>query len=195
MNRHASFYRRLLRVYPATLREEYAEEMSGVFEDLLSDAQESGRRFPALRTWRFVIVDLVASASRERMEDAMNNHPIPTRMLLIGVPVASLAGMAFFGSVIGIPVLAAGLVLLMLGWRAVSASMYGPSPRPWWLTPLLGIALFGVGIVFTQLPGPGDLMWGLATLLGLIGLLTALVSVAVSLFAWSRRPAAPSASR
>ena len=125
----------------------------------------------------------------------MNNHAILARMLLIGVPVASLTGMAFFGSVIGIPVLAAGLVLLALGWRAVSASMYGPSHRPWWFTPLLGIALFGVSIVFTQLPGPGDLMWGLATLLGLIGLLTALVSVAVSLFAWSRRPAAPSASR
>jgi hypothetical protein len=129
------------------------------------------------------------------MEDAMNNHPILARMLLIGVPVASLAGMALFGSVIGIPVLAVGLILLVLSWRAVSASLYGPSPRPRWFTPLLGIALFGVSIVFTQLPGPGDLMWGLATLLGLIGMVTVLVSVALSLFAWSRRPAAPSASR
>ena len=195
MNRHASFYRRLLRVYPATLREEYADEMSGVFEDLLSEAQQSGRRFPVLRTWSFVMLDLVASASHERMEDAMNNHPIPTRMLLIGVPVASLAGMALFDSVIGIPVLAAGLVLLALGWRAVSASMYGLSPKPWWFTPLLGIALFGVGIAFALLPGPTDLMWILATLVGTIGMVTVLVSVAFSLFSWIRRPAAPSASR
>ena len=125
----------------------------------------------------------------------MNNHPMLTRMLLIGVPVAALAGMAFMGSVVGIVVLALGLVLLTLGWRAVSASFHGPSPKRWWFTPLLGIALFGVGIGITQLPGPGDLIWGLASLVGLIGVVTALVSVFLSLFALTRRPAAPSASR
>ena len=124
----------------------------------------------------------------------MNNHPILARMLLIGVPVASLAGMAFMGSVIGIVVLALGLVLLTLGWRAVSDSIHGPSPTRWWFTPLLGIALVGVGIVLTLMPGPSNLRYGLANLLGLAGLVTALVSVVLSLFAWQRRRAAPSAS-
>lgn len=195
MNRHASFYRRLLRVYPTALREEYADEMSGVFEDLLSQAQESSRRFAAVHTWRFVLADLVVSACHERMEDAMSNHAILARTLLIGVPVASLAGMAFFGSAIGSVVLALGLVLLTLGWRAVSASMYGTSLRRWWSTPLLGIALFGVGIVFTIVPGPSNVRWMLATLVGMTGLVTALVSLALSLLSWIRRPATVSASR
>jgi len=195
MNRHAWFYRKLLRVYPATLRKEYADEMSGAFEDLLSEAREAGRRFPLRRTWRFVLVDLVASASRERMEDAMNNHAIMARILLIAVPVAALGGMAYMGSAVGIAVLAIGLALIVLGWRAVSESFHGPSPKRWWFTPLLGITLFGVGIGITQLPGPEDLIWGLATLVGLIGLVTALVSVALSLFSWSRSPAAPWGTR
>ena len=124
----------------------------------------------------------------------MNNHAILGRMLLIGVPVAALAGMALFDSVIGIVVLVVGLVLVVLGWRAVSASVYGSTLKRWWFKPLLGVALFGVGIVFTLLPGPGELWWILATLVGTIGMVTVLVSVALSLFAWSRRPAAPSAS-
>jgi hypothetical protein len=169
--------------------------MAGLFEDLLADAKRSGRRFPALRLWVSTFVDFSVSASHERMEDAMNNHAILGRMLLIGVPVAALAGMALFGSVIGSVVLAVGLVLVMLGWRAVSASVYGPTLKRWWFTPLLGTALFGVGIVFTVLPGPGDLMWTLATLVGTIGMVTALVSVVLSLFAWIRRPAAASANR
>jgi hypothetical protein len=165
--------------------------MAGLFEDLLADAQRSGRRFPALRLWVATFVDFLVSSSYERKEDAMTNHPILTRMFLIGIPAASLSGMALFGSFIGIPVMAAGLILLVLGWRAVSASIYGPGPKPWWFTPLLGIALFGVGIAFAALPGPTDLMWTLATLVGAIGLVTVLVSVVLSLFSWARRrPAA-----
>jgi phosphoribosylaminoimidazole-succinocarboxamide synthase len=84
----------MLIAYPAAFRDDYADELAGLFEDLLADARRSGRPLSVLRFWLSVFLDLLTSATRERMEDAMNNHPIRSRMtspVLLETPLANLA--------------------------------------------------------------------------------------------------------
>jgi hypothetical protein len=66
LERHTRIYRMFLLAYPASFRKEYEEEMVLVFRDLLGDASRRGRMELAL-TWFRVLVDLVRTASQERV--------------------------------------------------------------------------------------------------------------------------------
>ena len=191
MSRHISLYRRLLVVYPAAFRHAYADEMVRLFEDLLADARRPGERLGILRLWMSTVIDLLTSATRQRMEDAMNNHPALTRLLLVAIPTATLAGLFVVGPALGLAALALGIVLLALRWRSLATALRSPGRREWWITPLVGLALIGAAVGITALPGPGDLRWGLASLLFVIGALVALGSVLRSLVAIVSRPPTP----
>ena len=188
VSRHISLYRQLLLLYPAAFRDAYADEMVRLFEDLLADARRPGEPRGVLRLWMSTVIDLVTSATRQRMEDAMNNHPVLTRLLLVAVPTAAFAGLFIVGPAIGLSVLALGIAAVALRWRSLAAALRGPGRREWWITPLVGLALIGAAVGVTQLPGPGDVRWGLASLLFLLGALIAVGSVLRSLFALARRP-------
>jgi len=181
VSRHISLYRRMLLVYPAAFRDAYADEMVRLFEDLLADAKRPGQRLGVLRLWTLTMVDLLTSARRQRMEGAMNNHPAITRALLVAVPVATVAGLFVIGPALALFALALGIAVLATRWRSLGAALGEPRRGRWWVAPLLGLALVAAGVGITQLPGPGDLRWGLATLLGLIGMVTAVGSVLLSL--------------
>jgi len=123
----------------------------------------------------------------------MNNHPAITRLLLVAVPTAALAGLFFVGYAVGLFALALGIALVAARWRSLGPALFGPQRRPWWIVPAFGIALIAAAVGITQLPGPGDVVWGLATLVGVIGSVTALGSVLLSLIGIARRPRATSA--
>ena len=191
VSRHVSVYRRMLLVYPAAFRHAYAEEMVRLFEDLLAEARRPGERPGVLRLWMSSVIDLLTSATHQRMEDAMNNHPALTRLLLVAVPTATLTGLFVVGPALGLAASALGIVLLALRWRTLATALRGPGRSQWWIGPLVGLALIGAAVGITALPGPGDLRWGLASLLFVIGALIALGSVLRSLVAIVSRPPAP----
>jgi hypothetical protein len=168
--------------------------MLRLFEDLLTDAKRSGEPVAVPRLWIWAISDLLTSSTRQRMEDAMNNHPVITRTLLLAVPVAALAGLAVVGPALAVSALALGVALLALRWRSLGSALSAPRRGRWWFTPLVGLALVGASFGVTHLPGRGDYIWGLASLLFLIGALMALGSILLSLIEIVRRPPAHLAS-
>ena len=124
----------------------------------------------------------------------MNNHPALTRLLLVAVPTATLAGLFVIGPALGLAALALGIAMLALRWRSLAPALRGPGRREWWIAPLVGLALIAAAAGITALPGPGDLRWGLASLVFVIGTLIAVGSVLRSLVAVVSGPPAPSAS-
>lgn len=62
MNRQVAAFRRLLRVYPAAFRAEYADEMTRLFAEQLDDASTSERRSAIARLWVTTLVDLAVTA-------------------------------------------------------------------------------------------------------------------------------------
>ena len=191
MSRHVSLYRRMLLVYPAAFRDAYADEMVRLFEDLLADAKRPGERLGIPRLLMSTVIDLLTSGTRQRMEDPMNNHPALTRLLLVAVPTATLGVLFLVGPALGLAALALGIALLALRWRSLASALRGRGRREWWTAPLVGLALIGAAVGITALPGPGDLRWGLASLLFVIGALVALGSVLHSLVAIVSRPPVP----
>lgn len=67
MTRHERTFRRLLRLYPATYRDRYEDQMATVFRDQLRDVMLSGARIAVIRLWAATIVDLVATAPHEHL--------------------------------------------------------------------------------------------------------------------------------
>ena len=180
MSRHLSLYRRILLVYPAAFRDSYRDEMVRLFEDLLADAKRPEERLGVLRLWIFTVVDLLNSATRQRMEDAMNNHPALTRLLLVAVPVATVAGLWTIGPPLALFALALGIALLAGRWRSLGPALFGP--RRWWVAPILGLALMAMGVGIIALPiGSESVRWALASFIGLIGMVTAIGSALLAL--------------
>lgn len=62
MSRHVRLYRGLLRIYPASFRAEYADEMTRLFGEQVVDATASGRPLAILRLWAASLVDLMVTA-------------------------------------------------------------------------------------------------------------------------------------
>lgn len=62
MSRHARVYRRLLDLYPAAFRDEYADEMTRIFEDQLRDARTAGGVAAIVRLWARSAVDVLVTA-------------------------------------------------------------------------------------------------------------------------------------
>jgi len=74
VSRHERVYRRLLRLYPARFRSDYADEMSRLFADQLLDAKDSHEPFAVAGLWIRSIVDLVATAPGHHLR---REHPVP----------------------------------------------------------------------------------------------------------------------
>lgn len=87
MSRHVGLYRRLLALYPATFRAEYADEMARLFADQLRDARQAGGATPVARLWAATLADLVATAPGQH---AQKEAPVarPVEGSLAGVAIA-----------------------------------------------------------------------------------------------------------
>lgn len=71
MTAHDRAYRALLRLYPATFRDDYGEEMARLFDEQLRDARAANGRMAVAGFWARAIVDVLETApghhlSRER---------------------------------------------------------------------------------------------------------------------------------
>jgi hypothetical protein len=62
MNRHERAYRRLLALYPATFRSDYADEMARLFSDQLLEATTAHGRWAVAGLWLRTTADLIATA-------------------------------------------------------------------------------------------------------------------------------------
>ena len=69
MSRHARFYRRLLRLYPATFRDDFADEMAVLFDDQLRDGRASGRPLATARLWARTLADLLLTAPGQHLRE------------------------------------------------------------------------------------------------------------------------------
>ena len=109
----------------------------------------------------------------------MNNHPALTRLLLVAMPTAIFGALivGFIGPEFALAALALGVAVLVARSRSMGAALRGPWLGPWWAAPLMGLVLIGAAFALTALPGPGDLRWGMATLLGLVGMVTVVGSL------------------
>jgi len=112
----------------------------------------------------------------------MNNHPALTRLLLVAGPAVTFGVLFVFdiGAALTLAALALGGAILLVRSRSLTAAFRGPLHGPWWAAPLMGLGLIGVGLVLTALPGPGELRWALATLLGLVGMVIVVASLLLS---------------
>jgi hypothetical protein len=179
VNRHVGLYRLLHRLYPRGFREAFGDELELLFSDLLKDARQ--RQFGLTRLWLDVIVDLIGSSAHERMEEAMRSHPAVTRMVLVAVPLATIALTFAIGGAFGIAAAALGLVAILLVWRSFGDAIGGQSRR-WWPMPALGIVLVTAGFGALAMPWSSDVRWPLANLLGLSGMLLTIGSLVRTAF-------------
>lgn len=93
-------YRRLLRLYPAAFREEFADAMLQHFRDLRGDASQSGRRFSMASFSMRIVADTVFAAIRERFvktkTEEVSGGVTPTipsfRFLFLAFLIPLLAG-------------------------------------------------------------------------------------------------------
>jgi hypothetical protein len=60
--RHVRWFGRLLRIYPASFRHDYADEMTRLFAEQVRDARQSGGRAAVARVWAESLIDLVLTA-------------------------------------------------------------------------------------------------------------------------------------
>ena len=127
---HERLYRNLLLLYPRAFRDEYRDDLLRVFTELLA---ETG----PFRTWRRVLVDLVTTVPRQRLEDLMK-----TPRSIAAVLVASAAAIAS---------------TVWMVW-AVGELSEGVSEvlRHWWSTlPLVAlVGSFVALVVFVRRPSP-----------------------------------------
>jgi hypothetical protein len=69
MNRHERAFRRLVRLFPAAFREQYEDQMTGLFADQVRDARASGSPFALTRLWAHTLIDLMATAPRQHLRE------------------------------------------------------------------------------------------------------------------------------
>lgn len=69
MSRHERAFRRLIRLYPASFREQYEDQMTGLFADQVRDARTSGSPLALTRLWAHTLIDLVATAPRQHLRE------------------------------------------------------------------------------------------------------------------------------
>jgi hypothetical protein len=101
VNRHERAFRRLIRLYPASFRAHYEDQMTGLFADQVRDARTSGSPLALTRLCAHTLIDLIATAPRQHLrEEAPVLQPVepaaapttPTRTPLqrVAVVVASV---------------------------------------------------------------------------------------------------------
>src|ERR1043165_1523489 len=112
-----AIYRKLLRLYPRTHREEYGALMAQLFRDQYRDAYREGRVPGILRLWRRTLSDLAKNSLLEQIETKQIMHLDPRNrpmiLLLVGLALGFLS-FAFTRSpdLLGLLVGAAPLAIL-----------------------------------------------------------------------------------
>ncbi len=103
---HERVYRWLLRLYPATFRERFSDELVQLFGDQLRDARASaGRSGAAARTWIRTLADLGVTAASEH---ARRSRTVAHSLAATPSPVSRALGLA--GIVGGVVLLAAFVI-------------------------------------------------------------------------------------
>jgi hypothetical protein len=106
-------YRRLLRVYPADFRRDYAEPMAQLFADQLRDSRAAGTMAGPLGLWIRTLLDLATSSISQHLERdrtvAHSAAPLPT---------VSSRALGIAGMLAGAVLLAPFLVTFEAGWFA-----------------------------------------------------------------------------
>ena len=194
MDLQVAVYRWILRVYPAKFRRAYGEAMTQLFTDLLADQRRSGHPLGVFQLWANTVGDTLSSASREQKEEAMHNSAALTRALLVVVPVAVFMAFALAGSLVALPVLIVGIVILAARRRSLPDALFGPRRGRWWVWSLVGLATIGSGFIVTVLPipFPGDVQWGLFGLFFVAGAIITGASIIQALILSGRQPSSPS---
>ena len=91
MNRHDRAFRRLIRLYPASFRDHYEEQMTGLFADQVRDAQASDAPLALTRLWAHTLVDLVSTAPRQHLrEEAPVLQPVESASVPATAPRSPL---------------------------------------------------------------------------------------------------------
>jgi hypothetical protein len=106
-------YRRLLRVYPADFRRDYAEPMAQLFADQLREARMAGAPAGSLRLWIRTLLDVFTSVVSQHLERdrtvAHSAAPLPT---------ISSRALGIAGILAGAVLLAPFVVTFEDGWFA-----------------------------------------------------------------------------
>jgi hypothetical protein len=176
---HRALYGALLRLYPRSFREGYAELMSQLFADRLRDV--------GARAWLETAPDLVRTVPVQRMEAVMARLGPRARIVLpaLGVLAAAVAAAAFGGGAIPLIVVVTAAVLILRRQGVASSVLGDRAPlwpaviQAWWapVAALLGVAMIalGVGTVFWAANLGGRIVgstvlvaFGAAMLLGLM---------------------------
>lgn len=67
MSRHERAFRRLVRLYPAAFRDQYEDQMVGLFADQLRDSRTSGSSLALTRLWAHTLMDLITTAPEQHL--------------------------------------------------------------------------------------------------------------------------------
>jgi hypothetical protein len=196
---HGVVYGLLLRLYPARFRRTYGHEMEMLFADLVADQRGPGARLGTFRLWVHTLADTMLNASRERIEDTMQNQAAITRTLMFVFPIAGFAAMGTLGMYLGFAVLAVGVLVLVVRRRTLPDALVGSGRGRWWAWTLAGMALVGLsfvfGKIFSDIGGDfaNETAWLLWFLLFFSGALVIAVSLVRGLAILLRRPSTPAA--
>ena len=88
MSGHDRAYRALLRLYPATFRDDYGEEMRRLFGEQLRDARASNGRRAVAGLWTRAIADVLETAPRHHLrKEHRVPEPIPAGTSTATIPV------------------------------------------------------------------------------------------------------------
>ena len=198
-HRSVSAYRRAVRLYPRSFRQEYGDDLVAMFADQLRDE-------PAVRVWARTARDLAVSVPIQRVEVLMHK-PSDNLVAAVAATVSVVSLVAAAGATTPATLLtaaAAGMVSGLLAlwfWQAarpVRAPMEANATATWWRFLAAGGATLGAGVVVAVVASDNFAGWywpwfiSLVTgaVLGGIGLL-----LAVAHLVWGRhhprvRPAA-----
>jgi hypothetical protein len=95
MTGHDRAYRALLRLYPATFRDDYGEEMARLFGEQLRDARAARGRHAVAGLWTRAIADVLETAPRHHLrKENRVPEPIPagTSSAVVSVRTPSRSG-------------------------------------------------------------------------------------------------------
>jgi hypothetical protein len=197
MNRHVPLYRRMLLAYPTKFRRAYGEEMTQLFADLLADQRQSGRPLGVVRLWVHAVVDTLSNASRERMEETVRNNVALTRALLVAFPIAFFAALGLGMPYVALPVLVAGMIVVVARRRSLPDALVGDRRGRWWVWTLVGLVMVGSGFILglfygEEWGGLFELGWMHVILLFFIGSFIVGASIVRALALFFTRPSSPS---
>jgi hypothetical protein len=175
VERSVRIYRALIKVYPASFRDEYGDEMIHVFRDLATDAWLRRRRVGLLALWFRVIADLVRTVPKQHLSrcrtdeggDAMTFRSLFTRRLTSDEADQRWSQVAVFGgAILFLPLIArkflsmdltrpqlffgllltVALTLQMLGF-ALLLSWVGRKDRPKFYLTLGQLVIFTISVL------------------------------------------------